>query len=183
MCGWSLVDHDFYYQYLGRNSQYAEEEPHHQLIETCPVLRYRYYYGSRSMIEQISDYGTQEDKTRQDKTIHLSLTTNMINIILSQHLLYPFTATGEADRGREARTAFLALLRLEAAFINIRAFARARQKPNKRQACCLGLGRTQGLNTGRGVLAVADAMSVGLSRLCQHKKSIMTHPKHISIKA
>ena len=63
-------------------------------------------------------------------TIHLSLTTNMINVILNQHPLYPFTATGEVDRGREARTAFLALLRLEAAFINIRAFARARQKPN-----------------------------------------------------
>ena len=40
---------------------------------------------------------------------------------------------------REVRTAFFALLRLEAAFINMRAFARARVKPNKRYACCLGL--------------------------------------------
>ena len=42
----------------------------------------------------------------------------------------------------------------------MRAFARARVKPNKRYACCLGLGRTQGLYTGQGELAVAVAMSL-----------------------
>ena len=63
------------------------------------------------------------------KTIYLSYSVT-IKINNEEHPLYSFSATG--DREREVRTAFLALLRLEAAFINIRAFARARVKPNSR---------------------------------------------------
>ena len=59
-----------------------------------------------------------------------SISALVLNINNKEHPLYSFSATG--DREREVRTAFLALLRLEAAFINIRAFARARVKPNSR---------------------------------------------------
>ena len=59
----------------------------------------------------------------------------------------------------------------------MRAFARARVKPNKRYACCLGVGRTQGLYTGQGVLAVAVAMS-----LCVAVPNAPYVPKVIALK-
>ena len=68
---------------------------------------------------------------------------------MNGHLL-----TCEVDREREVRTAFLALLRLEPAFINMRAFARARVKPNRRYAWALGPGRTHGLYGWRRFVAV-----------------------------